>query len=99
MSRKTLEEWLKEREPTIPAPFLPHLLSVSSGPAGIENLITSGEEALRRALEKTGRNRTAAFDLLAADAFLTYACEAVATDRDVRGSLETLLERIGEKFS
>lgn len=99
MPRKTLEEWLKEREPKIPAPFLPHLFGVSPGPAGIENLIDSGEEALRRALQKTGQSRAGAFDLLAADAFLTYACEAAAAGGDVRGSLEALLERIGERFS
>ncbi len=99
MSRKTLEEWLKECEPKIPAPFLPYLSGVSSGPAGIETLIASGEEALSRALGETGQNRAAAFDLLAADAFLTYACEAVAAGGDVRQGLEALLEHIGERFS
>jgi hypothetical protein len=98
MSHKTLEKWLKECEPKIPAPFLLHLQGVSSGPAGVENLISFGEGALSRALRKTGRKRAAAFDLLAADAFLTYACEAMATGGDVPGSLEALLKRIGERF-
>ena len=58
-----------------------------------------GVEALSRALEKPGRNRETAFELLAADAFLTYACEAVAQEADVGAGLEGLLERLGDRFN
>jgi hypothetical protein len=65
----------------------------------VAHLAELGEAALRRALENPGRDRGAAFHLLAADAFLTYACEVGAEEADVQGSLMALLEQIGERFS
>lgn len=49
-----------------------------------------------RALESSGRE--AAFDLLVADALLTYACETAARTGDVRGQLEDLLRLLGARF-
>lgn len=99
VSDKTLEMWLQEREPAVPGPFLPHLLGDPSVPPGVAELADLGEAALFRALGKPGRNRGAAFDLLAADAFLTYACEAGAEEADVRACLTALLEHLRERFT
>jgi len=99
MSENTLEEWLQGRIPSVPAPFLPRLLEGGKGPPEGVYLSALGMEALSRALEGPGRNRETAFELLAADAFLTYACEAVAQGADVRVGLESLLERLGNRFS
>jgi hypothetical protein len=99
MSEETLEVWLRGRVPRIPAPFLPHLLEGGEGPSGAMELSAQGAEAMSRALERPGRNRDAAFLLLSADAFFTYACEAVVQERDVQAGLEGLLERLGGRFS
>ncbi|MGD2122323.1 MAG: hypothetical protein PVJ76_11295, partial [Gemmatimonadota bacterium] len=70
-----------------------------SSPAGAADLAGLGEQALQRTLAQPGRNRPAAFHLLAADAFLTYACEAIVEGSDVQTGLKALLERVGERFS
>ncbi len=99
MSKNTLEGWFKGRVPEIPVPFLPLLLPDSAAiPASVEELADRGERALRKALDRPGRNRGAAFDLLAADAFLTYACEATTKGGEVGEGLTALLARLGERF-
>ncbi len=99
MLEETLESWLRGRAPPIPAPFLPHLLEGGDGPTGSMALTDRGTEALSRALERPGRIRESAYHLLAADAFLTYACEAVAREGDVQANLEGLLGRLVDRFS
>jgi hypothetical protein len=58
-----------------------------------------GEEALRRALETPGRVRAAAYHLLVADAFLTWACEAMAREADAGPALESLVRDVGDRLS
>lgn len=99
MPEETLESWLRGRAPPIPAPFLPHLLEEGDGPLGSMGLTDRGTEALSRALERPGRIREAAYFLLAADAFFTYACEAAAREGNVRVGLEGLLGLLGDRFS
>jgi hypothetical protein len=55
-------------------------------------------ECLVRALETPGRIREAAFQLLAADAFLTYACEAMVDEEDCQAGLVDVLRRMGDRF-
>ncbi len=94
-----LEAWLGERRPQVPPAFLPVLLREADDLApDADGLAELGERALRRALETPGRVREAAFHLLAGDAFLTYACEALAGSRDVEGGLGSLLERLGARL-
>ncbi len=99
MPEKTLEEWLQGRSPPIPGSFLPHLLKHEAASPEGSHLSALGMGALSEALERPGRNREAAFQLLSADAFFTYACEALAQEADVRVGLETFLERLGDRFS
>lgn len=101
MFGKTLEDWLLERSPSVPAPFLPHLLGTGSMEScNAVELGRAGRDALARALERPGRNREAAFALLVGDALLTYACEALAEeDGDVGQGLETLIREMGARFS
>jgi len=99
---KTREErfrrWLESRVPPIPDPFL-SLLQEASGSLHDEGEIGGlGLACLSRALGSPGRNREAAFHLLAADAFLTYACEEAARQPDPSVSLRALLSRIGRAF-
>ena len=98
---KTLEEWLSSRVPEIPAPFLPFLLPETEAPFHPGVLTANAGDSLDRALQESGRGREAAFHLLAADAFLTYACEVASENPpgdDLPGELEALLARFGERF-
>ncbi len=95
--------WLRSRSPTPPKSFQDwvtpenlELLSQGSPSTDfIAELTAQAERALRRALDRPGRNREAAFHLLAAGAYYTYACEAAADTSDVLGSLEQQLARFG----
>lgn len=72
--------WLAGREPAPSA--LAERLRAWAGAAPSDDVPTALGEAsiaaLRRALEMNGR--AAALELLAADALITYACEAAAAD-------------------
>jgi hypothetical protein len=100
MPRRTLKDWLEERSPSVPGPFLLHLLEAGSlDPCTAKELGRVGGDALSRALGSPGRNREAAFALLAGDAFLTYACEALTEeDGEVGPCLEGLIQRMGARF-
>jgi len=98
MSKVTLEDWLRLRAPPVPASFLPHLLEAGEGFHEPLDLAGRGAASLAKALRRPGRDREAAFHLLSADAFLTYACEAVAQDWDPKASLEAVLEGLGDRF-
>lgn len=77
---------------SVPAPFRDRLgewgtLEVDGGlpsPAGLAEVAAC---ALARSLEPEGRERRGAFDLLAADAFLTRAAESALEEDDPRGLL------------
>lgn len=58
----------------------------------LERALVSLDEALAR----PGRSRVGALHLLAADGFLTYACEAATEADDVGATLRNLLERVAE---
>jgi hypothetical protein len=96
---RRLEAWLSERTPEVPKQFLPHLLAAGGeASADPEQLGQIARECLVRALSRPGRDRGAAFDLLTADAFLTYACEALTEEGDVGRGLETLIGQWGARF-
>lgn len=63
------------------------------GVAPLGGLASEGLEALDRARAEPGRVRESAFHLLAADALLTYACEAAMEEDDPAASLTDLMER------
>jgi hypothetical protein len=95
---ETFEKWLRSRVPPIPDPFLSLLLEAPGGWHDGGETGALGLFCLSRALGLPGRNREAAFYLLAADAFLTYACEEAARRPDPAESMRALLTRIGEVF-
>jgi hypothetical protein len=98
MSHKTLEEWLRRREPPIPGPLLPLLLEDIQCEFHELDLARRGGDRLGEAMALPGRNREAAFHLLAADSFITYACESVAQGPDTGTKLQELLELLGDRF-
>ena len=98
MSDKSLELWLHERTPEIPEAFRPGLEVDPSETASVEGLLSRGLDSLDQALGLPGRNRDAAFHLLAADAFITYACEAATGGGNVLSDLEGISDGIGAHF-
>ena len=97
MATTRLEAWLVERTPGVPAPFLPHLVPPATDtPPTSTGLFALGTEAILDAVNRPGRDRGAAFSLLAGDALLTYACEAMAEEGgDLAGALETMIRSLG----
>jgi hypothetical protein len=57
------------------------------------SLVASGLAHLDEAVGTPGRDREAAFQLLAADALITYGCEAASEAADVRSVLMEVLIR------
>lgn len=85
--------WLERREPRAPEPLFARMAEALSRCAETDipaALASAAFACLRRAVER-GRDRAAALDLLAADALLTYACEAAA---EAGPDVGTVLDRI-----
>ena len=95
----TLEKWLKDRSPSVPETFLPYLPTSSDAPVTVNSLLGLGMEELVRAVQGTGDPRESAFPLLAADALLTYACEAAAEGPDFAEDCRHMLVALGTRFS
>lgn len=105
MNRPT---WLDRVEPPVPASFRPWLelpvparSDVRARRDGSEGVLPDSDrleraalEALKRALTPGGRERRGAFDLLAADAFVTWAAEAALDEEDPEARLRSLVRRM-----
>ena len=94
-------KWIEGRVPPVPIAFRPWMeeprtmgSANRSGPSP-EALAEAAEKALTRSLGPSGRERDGAFDLLAADGMITYACEAiVAKSSDPLPGLRTVVRRL-----
>ncbi len=64
------------------------------GASVTESLMVAGLLHLDEAVARPGRDREAAYQLLAADALITYGCEAASEADDVRGVLREALVRV-----
>ncbi len=70
---------------------------VEARPSSVaEALARAGTAALAEAIALPPGERDAAFRLLAADALLTWACEAAAGAPDPRAMLERVLEQVAD---
>ncbi len=58
------------------------------------SLLRAGLLHLEAAVARPGRDREAAYQLLAADALVTYGCEAASESSDVRSLLREILGRV-----
>lgn len=90
-----LRGWLAGREPPVPAALLRHLdgTSAHAGADLLETLLVAARRALEDARAGEGERR-GAFRLLAADAYLTYACEVALEREDASDRLREVLERV-----
>jgi len=94
MTRHELLRWLDAREPAPPAALRAHLeAAVVDGAEPLpQHLARIGGALLARVARHPGGGRELALDLLAADAFVTYAFEAQA-EADAAG-LASLAEQV-----
>lgn len=86
--------WLDTRCPSPPEELRVRLEGdmVSGGREGMfERLIGAAVISLQKALARTSRDRAAAFDLLVADAWLTYASEVALEGEEPDVALERLV--------
>ena len=91
----TVQDWIGARKPPVPGDFAEWMLPGDpSAPAGPESLFQEAQVALSRSLEPEGRPRAGAFDLLAADGFLTWACEAALETGDPSSVLKDFVRRL-----
>lgn len=99
MSREEVVAWLVAREPAAPAPLAARVMELareapaaSFGATMTETMGNLGRYALDRSLGRGEMGNDVALDLLAADAFVTYAFEAAAEESaDVRRAVTTLV--------
>jgi hypothetical protein len=94
-------DWLASRTPTAPDEMKAWLTiadvvteSPSRAVAVPGLLVEAGLVHLDKAVARLVRDREAAHDLLAADALITYACEAAGEEADVHGALYEILGRV-----
>jgi hypothetical protein len=91
--------WLSARTPPAPDELKQWLTiddrSAGEGGASLTGpLLKAASVHLEEAASRPGRDREAAYRLLAADALITYACEAASEAADVEAALEEILERV-----
>ncbi len=93
----TAGDWLDLRSPAPPPELAANLrgdLSGRADPDEVPDVLTDAALArLREARRRPGRVRASAFHLMAADALVTYACEAALEAADPEGKLVEILER------
>lgn len=91
----TLSEWIGARVETPPSGFVQRLASERSVDGSVcEVLVEEARARLQSALKEPNESREAAFGLLAADAYATYACEAAADSADVEEALRRILSQV-----
>ena len=89
-----LRDWLASRTPAPPDALI---LPVEDASGDLTaTLADAGALALTQALTGQGE-RSGAYDLLAADGLLTYACESAAGAVDPEVDLLQILERVGRR--
>ena len=93
--------WLATRTPPAPDELKAWLkipdngANFDGGAASLPGCLVAGGLAhLDEAVARPGRRREAAYQLLAADALITYSCEAASEAADVRGVLREVLVRV-----
>lgn len=89
--------WLSGRRPEPPLDLARRLgdSALEEGSLPTASLAGAGRRELDAARRAPGRVRESALRLLAADALLTYACEAALEEADPATSLEALVRKAG----
>ena len=96
----TLSAWIARRRPPVPTDFRPHVRlddpdrEAATADARVDGLVAETRSALSRASSRDASDRAGAFDLLAADAWATYAAEAALDTHDPVATLTELARRL-----
>jgi hypothetical protein len=91
----SVAEWIGSRVPPVPANFAPFLVPGDpKAPADPSALSREAREALADSLALDPSDREAAFRLLAADGFATWACEAALEVDDPDAVLAEILDAL-----
>ena len=85
--------WIEARRPAAPMDLERWLHAEGESGSMTERITLLARAALDQARARPGRIRESAFQLLAADALVTYACEAALEEGDPRAALRTILLR------
>ena len=85
--------WIAARRPAAPMDLGRWLHAETESGSMTERITLLARTALDEARAQPGRIRESAFQLLAADALVTYACEAALEERDPPAALRTILLR------
>ncbi len=89
--------WLDARLEEAPQVLRPHIVGcLEEDGEAVISLAEWGSRALGTRVEDE-RSRQGAFRLLAADALITYACEAAADEEDVEAALHEVLAFVLER--
>ena len=92
----TISEWIDRRDRPVPPAF--RVLLDAEGPASVDSLLAAAEEEMRAYHATDSAGRRAGFTLLAADAYLTYAC--LRAVRESGGdALAGIIERIAREWT
>lgn len=92
----TIAEWIDRRDRPVPAAFRSFL--TAEGPVSLADLLGAAETEMRAYHAGDMRDREAAFALLAADAYLTYACLRAVTGGG-GDALAGITERIASQWT
>ncbi len=88
--------WARGRTPPVPAEFL-DLLDVPESPSPAA-LTDAARAAMEGALSLPAADRDAAFHLLAADAYLTWACEVALESQGAGAEFKAILRSFLSSF-
>ena len=92
----TINEWIDQRERPVPPEFRPHLSA--DGPVSPDALLTGAEREVTGCAVENPRDRKAAFALLAADAYVTYACTLVMMEDADASTLKGTARRVAHRW-
>ena len=86
----TIAAWIRQRDRSVPDALRARLRA--DAPVSLTSLLCAGEQELTASVHDGGR--PAAFSLLAADAYVTYACLWAVLQGEDRAALRRVTERL-----
>ena len=88
----TIDKWIDRQAHRVPEEFRPSL--AARGPVSPETLLAAAEAEVADCAVESPRNARAALALLAADAYVTYACALATTEGADSRMLRSTAERV-----
>ncbi len=88
----TIGEWIDRRERPVPGEFRP--LLGAAGTASLHGLLGAAEEEVANCAARAPGDRQAAFHLLAADAYVTYASMLAVVEGAGAEALREAVDRV-----